>query len=141
MDYEKFFEALKNNEALLKEYTAFMEAKASQNDEAGYAAIIEFAAAKGYTVTIEDIAEAKAAGRKMDENELMLAQGGKCSSNYHTSCSSTYKSDENCWFDDECTGTVYYYKISPECQTTYKMGCMVADYCGGALRNYGKTQF
>ena len=117
MDYKKFAETLKNDEALQNEYIAFVKVKAPKNDEEGYAAIIEFAAAKGYAITVEDIAADKADGRKLDENELMIAQGGydKCTSDYHTSCSSTYKSGENCWHDDECANIIYKYKYGPSC--------------------------
>lgn len=117
MNYEKFVEELKNNEAFQNEYQAFMKVKDPKDDEAAYAVVIEFAAAKGYTITIEDIAAARAECRKLDDNELMIAQGGlkKCTSDYATSCSSSFKSGENCWHDDECASIYHLYKYKSYC--------------------------
>lgn len=150
MDYKKFVDQLKCDEEFLKEYTDFMQAKDPKNDEAGYAAIIEFAAAKGYTIAVEDIAAGRADSRKLDENELRSANGGamckqntfeecrssyqedaKCKTTYATSCSSTYEAGEHCVVNDECSNAIYYYARSEGCSSSSKAGewCWATDSC------------
>ena len=133
MGYKEFAEQFKNDETLRNEYQAFMKMKDPQNDEEGYAVFIEFAASKGYSVTVEDIAMEKAMNRTLDETELQAVSGGrleKCTSNYDTKCSDTFKPGENCWHNDECDFVYHYYHYHEVCDHTADGRlCVALDEC------------
>ncbi len=102
------------------ELKAYLAEKKVQTDEEKYAAIADFAAAKGCQVTVEDISLAMAGCREMDPEEMEHVAGGWCLwsdacdkvINYHKEhddCHTTYKTFEDCSWNDRCqTSTIIY---------------------------------
>lgn len=127
MDFQQFLKVLEEDEAFRAELAAFLEERKPDNVEARYAATIEFAAAKGYTVTVEELSAEQAVNRELDDDELDAVSGA----GDNPQCSDGFKDDENCMWNDKCNHVHNDYKLNPECNNTYdkKVRCAGNDAC------------
>ena len=100
---KKFFEeVLKTEEAK----AAFAEIEKPETEKERIEAYIEIAKKLGVELTAEEIAayfSSEAPSGEIDDEELSQLVGGG------DTCSSTYTSGENCWFNDGCDLLVKYY--------------------------------
>ena len=138
MQFKEFREALKKDAALNAGLEAFLESKAPESAEAKCAAIIEFAAAKGYTVTVEELSAEAAACRALDDEELRSVSGGTGTKQ----CQSSYIEGELCWSNDFCVINTNIYTNEDNkhenCRTTYDESviCHGSDKCDFGLIHY-----
>lgn len=145
-NYIQFNSDIKKDEALRTEFDAFMAEKGTDNEER-YSAIIEFAASKGYEITVEEISAAIASSRKLDNDELNGVSGGNsfqseilCIDAFkgNKECLDTYRSGENCYIIDDCNMSLVVYKRDRRCKTTFIAGenCWANDDCNHSSNHY-----
>ena len=125
MNYKDFIESLSSDSAFRDELKAFLESKKPENEEAKVNATVEFAAAKGYTVCVEELSAAKAAARELDDEELDAVSGGSIL-------------DDICLPNDSCAKIWHYYKKHEECSSLYDAAasCTFDDWCGFIWNSY-----
>lgn len=134
MDYTQFNEALKQNEELREQLKAYMAEKKPTNQEEEYAAIIDFAASKGYTFTVEDVSAVEAGNRELDEEELDKVYGG--GKKHPERCAWTFEEGENCWVIDQCNHVAAF--TYDNCRYSYNgdEDCSLDDRCSYSSYHY-----